>query len=52
MENIIKSPDNSAPFYGYGMGGGGAEAAMPPAPQIPSGSQEIIIEINLNYEVK
>ena len=51
-ENILKSPDNSAPFYGYGLGGGGEGGGGVPAPQVPSGSQEIIIEINLNYEVK
>lgn len=51
-ENIIKAPDTTFPYYGYGLGGGGEGGGGVPAPQIPAGSQEIIIEINLNYEVK
>lgn len=51
-ENIIKAPDTTFPYYGYGLGGGGEGGGGVPAPQIPSGSQEIIIEINLNYEVR
>ncbi len=51
-ENIIKAPDTTFPYYGYGLGGGGEGGGGLPTPQIPSGSQEIIIEINLNYEVK
>lgn len=50
-ENIVKAPDGPIPYYGYGLGGG-AEASMSSSPQISSGSQEIIIEINLNYEVR
>src|SRR3989344_1840124 len=50
-ENIIQSPD--AQNYASGFGAGGvAEKAVAPAPQIPTGTQEIIIEMNLQYEVK
>lgn len=52
-ENIIQSPDAQGSAYGYGAGGmGGAQESAAPAPQIPQGTQEIIIEIDLNYEVK
>lgn len=50
-ENLIQSPD--AQNYASGFGAGGmAEKAIAPAPQIPTGTQEIIIEISLQYEVK
>jgi hypothetical protein len=51
-ENNVQSPD--VPMANYdasGIGGmGGAKAV--PSPQVPSGTQEITIEIGLNYEVK
>jgi uncharacterized protein YggE len=50
-ENIIKAPDGAFPYYSYGVGGEGGGGGLP-TPQIPAGSQEIIIEINLNYEVR
>ena len=50
-ENLIQSPD--AQNYASGFGAGGlAEKAIAPIPQIPTGAQEIIIEMNLQYEVK
>jgi hypothetical protein len=27
-------------------------AKVAPAPQVPSGTQEVIVEVSLNYEVK
>ena len=49
-ENTITTPD-SQNNYGYGMGG--AEGAPKAAPaQVPSGTQEIVIEVGVNYEVK
>lgn len=49
-ENIVQAPGANSPvYYGEkgGMGGGTA-----PTPQVPSGSQEIVIEITLNYKLK
>jgi uncharacterized protein YggE len=54
-ENVIQSPDMQV---GYGLGGMGAGekdmlSSRPVAvPQIPSGNQEIVISVGLNYEVK
>ncbi|MFA6106331.1 MAG: SIMPL domain-containing protein [Patescibacteria group bacterium] len=49
-ENIVFSPSsNQSYFDGKGGMGGGGEIA---SPSIPSGTQEIIIELNLNYRVK
>jgi len=51
-ENSVQSPD--IPLDNYGMnearGLGGAKA--PSSPQLPTGTQEIIIEIGVNYQVK
>ncbi len=46
-ENPINVP--GVPYYGEmgGMGGGGNSA-----PAVPGGSQEIVMEVNINYEVK
>lgn len=51
-ENIIKSPDLQN--YGYGVGGSDTvlSSKSSVAPQIPSGNQDIIIEIGLNYRIK
>jgi uncharacterized protein YggE len=53
-ENIIQSPDMQANDSGYG--GGPTNAAMSAkavvAPQIPSGNQEIIIDMGVVYEVE
>jgi len=51
-ENLIQSPDTPA-NYQYGMGGSeGSVQKSAPAPQVPSGSQEIVVEVGVNYEVK
>ena len=52
-ENIIKSPDVQSSYDGGGMGGALAKSsANVPSPQIPSGTEEIIIEMGLNYRIK
>ncbi|MEI6288504.1 MAG: SIMPL domain-containing protein [bacterium] len=51
-ENIIQSPDTNQSYpYADGKGGmgGGASSAVP---TIPSGGQEIITEVNINYIIK
>lgn len=55
-ENVLQSPD--VYLNGYGTGGIGGASGAPesarsvPSPQVPSGTQEIVIEIGVNYEVK
>ncbi len=50
-ENIVFSPSSSqSSFDGKGGMGGGSGIAS--SPTIPSGTQEIVIELNLNYRVK
>lgn len=50
-ENPISVPGQPIPYYGgemgMGMGGGGMGAGT-----IPSGSQEVIMQVNLNYSTK
>jgi uncharacterized protein YggE len=53
-ENIIQSPDTQSD---YGYGGVTSEKMMSSirpiaSPQVPSGNQEIIINVGVNYEVK
>lgn len=51
-ENVIQAPGAPMPYYdrsAVGMGGAVSQAA---SPAVPSGTQEVIIEINLNYRVK
>jgi len=48
-ENILKSPDSQNSSYGLG---GSPEKAVSATPQISSGTDEIIIEIGLNYRVR
>lgn len=50
-ENIIKSPDNSQ-NYGYGLGGSGEKATSSVSPQIPSGTDDIIIEMGVIFRIK
>lgn len=54
FENMIQSPDSpSYNNYGYGIGGGEmAVAKSASTSQVPSGTQEIIIEIGVNYKAK
>jgi uncharacterized protein len=51
FENVIQPIDTQS-----SMGYGGSDMALSskavPSPQVPSGTQDIIIEINLNYDVK
>ena len=54
-ENVLASPDATDYPSAYGMGTGGSEMAVAksaPSPQIPSGTQDIVIEMNVSYEVK
>lgn len=46
-ENVIGSPEPQ-PVYSLGLGGSAKESA----PNIPTGTQEIVVEMGLNYEVK
>jgi hypothetical protein len=50
-ENIIKSPDNSQ-NYNYGLGGSAEKALSSTPAQIPSGTDDIIIEMGVNYRIK
>ncbi|MDD5043770.1 MAG: SIMPL domain-containing protein [Patescibacteria group bacterium] len=45
-ENVVSSPDTAGYYYGDGKGGSGA------SPTVPQGSQELIIEVNLNYRIR
>ncbi len=50
-ENIVQAPGINTPYYdGKGGMGGGAGTAV--SPTIPTGSQEIIIEESMNYQIK
>jgi len=51
-ENIIQPVEGQN--YGAGFGGSdmAVSAKVAPAPQVPSGTQEVIVEVSLNYEVK
>ena len=54
-ENVVQAPGVQPYYGGYGMGGegGGNGLAKPaPTPQVPTGTQEIVIEVGLTYEVK
>jgi uncharacterized protein YggE len=50
-ENIIKSPDSSQ-NYGYGMGGNAEKSVSSVPAQIPSGTDDIVIEMGVNYRIK
>ncbi len=49
-ENVVQSPDIQA-GYGYGGMEKSLSSSMPAAPQVPSGNQEIIINVGVNYQV-
>lgn len=53
-ENVVQAPGVPMPYYGgeRGMGGQVSAAAPVVSPTVPGGSQEIVIEVNLNYKVK
>ena len=52
-ENVLQSPENPA-MASLGLGGPAMadKAQQSPTPQITTGTQDIIIEVSLNYEVK
>jgi hypothetical protein len=51
-ENVVKSPDMQNGDYGYGGMGEKALSSVSSAPaQVPSGTQEIIINVGVNYQV-
>ncbi|KKU55565.1 MAG: hypothetical protein UY41_C0044G0002 [Candidatus Moranbacteria bacterium GW2011_GWE1_49_15] len=47
-ENVVGSPE-PRPVYGLGIGGAVKEASVA---DVPTGTQEIVVEMGLNYEVK
>jgi uncharacterized protein YggE len=52
-ENVLASPDLQDYPSPYGLGGEGMlDARSAKAPQVPSGTQEIVIEMSVSYEVK
>lgn len=53
-ENNVQLPGDIQRDYAMGIGGaeGMGGAKMASSPQLPAGTQEIIIEIGLNYQVK
>lgn len=51
-ENIIKSPDTQYPYSGLGGSGEKSLSGTGSTPQINPGTQEIIIEMGLNYRIK
>lgn len=50
-ENIIQ-PIEGQPQGGYGGSDTMLSSKAVPSPQVPSGTQEVIVEVSLNYEVK
>lgn len=52
-ESVLQEPGQMQQTVGYGSGGGGgAGGAGSTSPQIPSGTQEVVIEVGINYVVK
>lgn len=50
-ENVVQAPGNTGVPYADGKGGiGGGGGGV--SPTVPSGAQEIIIEVSLNYKIK
>ncbi|MFZ5982518.1 MAG: SIMPL domain-containing protein [Patescibacteria group bacterium] len=50
-ENFVGDPASEGQTYKEGLGAGGASTSSPVSPNIPSGNQKIIIEMNVQYEV-
>ena len=52
-ENYVQTPDNPIPYMD-GRGGMGEALSSKPvsSPQVPSGTQEIVVEIGVSYEVE
>ncbi len=52
-ENVIQAPGIQNQSYGGGIGAGMGGAGGPSTtPQVPTGTQEVVIEVSLNYRVK
>lgn len=51
-ENFIQGPGAPSNYYYDGKGGMGAGSAVGGSGSVPTGLQEIIIEISLNYQIK
>lgn len=49
-ENVVQAPGIGNTTYADGKGGMGAGGGV--TPTVPTGTQEVVIEINLNYRVK
>ncbi len=47
-ENVVQAPGVVSPGYG---GLGGEKGGAMPVPQTPTGMQEVIVEVNLNYRL-
>jgi uncharacterized protein YggE len=50
-ENVVQSPDSQS-FGGVADGKGGMGGGPAATPVVPSGNQEIIIQVSLNYRVR
>lgn len=50
-ENLVQGPGPTSPLA-YGKGGEVGGGGTPATPQVATGTQEIIIEVSLNYKVK
>jgi uncharacterized protein YggE len=51
-ETVLQEPGRAEQIYGYGSGGEDKGTGAPSSPQIPTGTQEIIIEVGMNYIIK
>lgn len=49
-ENLVQAPGQPSP-YSYADGKGGMGGGMS-SPTVPTGTQEVIVEVNLNYKVE
>lgn len=51
-ENPISVPGSPIPYYADGYGGGEMSYDMKGGVPVPVGSQEVIVQVNLNYSIK
>jgi uncharacterized protein len=49
-ENVVQAP--GVPYGGYSGDGKGGGAGAPASPTVPTGTQEVIIELSLNYHIE
>lgn len=49
-ENVVQSPESSGYFDSYSGLGGPKEGVV--MPEIPSGTQEVVVEVGLSYQIK